>query len=652
MTLVCEKSLVSRAARFAWERRQQLTLEEWSDKYRRIPKGNPEPGPWRTSRVPYVRRLMLAMEDPTVKEITGMFGSQLAKTETMQNREFKGVKEAGERWLTVYPSDILGRKVLKKRMRPALMAMPAFDGVFLPDRLKSGANELNFANGGSIAVVGSGSSTNVRSTPYAFIAIDEFDLCAAENPNILQEARQRTGAFSKSLILKLGTAGLTGQGICAQYDLSTREHYYVPCPECSHYQQLRFPRVRWEGGLDADPDEVERSAWYECEKCECRIHNHAKGEMLARGVWIKEGESVVVEEDGTAHGSGDVAPSSHVGLQLNSLYSPFQTFGWVARDFVEAKGNPGQVWINGKLAEGWAVKGETLEVAALEPLCVRAAGGGYKMGTVPPDVLRLLMIVDVQADHCWAQVSGWTAGGTDCYLIWCEKIESPPGTGLWQLDQLRLTKFPCSGGTMPVVATFIDSGYRTAEVYEYCIGRKGKFVYPVKGEETMAEPYRATMIEKMPGGKPIPGSIYLLRVNNAHWTQAVWGMMQNSMRAIAGKADEAPPDLTRPAGRLYLPEDCPRWVLEQLTSEAAIPKKKAGQTIVTWQKRPGRNDNHLLDCARYNAAGADWIGMKRLMRPGADNSGTLSQISGNAGKSRIGGASGGILDARKARENP
>lgn len=617
MTLVDPASLVRLLVRQVWAVRRRVPLDAWADEHRRLPRGSPEPGRWRTARTEYMREPMLAVEDPAVAEVTLMMGSQLGKTEFDLNTLFKSVYETSNQWLFVLPNDLLARSIIKNRVKKALVEMPLFRGVYRDKRTESAAAELHFASGAAITATGSGSAANVRSRPIGFIIVDELELCVGENPEILQECRQRTGAFaSRTLIIKTGTAGIKGQGLDAELEASDYRQYWVPCPHCGRYQVLVFRQVKWDGGLAARGDDVERDAFYECEHCHAAIYNHHKPAMLARGRWLKRGELMARREDGTSEIVGAVHGSSRVGFQLSSLYSPFKPFGWVARDFVEAKGFPGQAWVNGKLAEAWHIKGESLEIEELRRLCVPVGAGGYALGTVPPDVLLLTMSVDVQADHCWAIVEGWTAGGINAYLIWAERIESPAGTGLWQLDRLRARVFPRQDfrSSLGISLGFVDSGFRTGEVYAFCLERKARFWFPVDGQEHLASPHYAKSIEKMPGaeGKPLKGGVQLLHVNNSHWSAAIWGQLQNSFRAVTGKTDDLPPDLARPPGRRFFPEDCPEWVLVQLTSEAAITRKKGGRVIVVYDKRPGRSDNHVLDCFRYNAAGADWGGVRNL----------------------------------------
>ncbi len=630
MTLCDPVAMATMIRRRAFAVRDPMPIDEWCDKHRVVISGNAEPGPWRTSRTPYLREPMRCADDPTYRRVTYMMASQLGKTEAGLNGLYKHMVENPNHWLAIWPNDKLARKVVKDRIRKTIEAMPVFDGLFMRKRTQSSTTALTMMNGSTVTAVGSGSSTNVRSNPIPFILIDEVDLCIEENDQIMEEASQRTGTFQRSLIIAMGTPGLQNMGLHGEYLKSDQRRFEVPCPHCWKHQELIWKNVRWEGGATADPDEVERTAVYVCEHCGGVIENHHKEQMLAHGLWVREGQFVRRREDGAVELVGEVRPSTHAGFRLSALYSPFKTFGWVARDFVEAKGFPPRVWFNGKLGQPWAPKGESLEVSQLEKLKVPHVGGGHKMGTVPAPVLALTMAVDVQADHLWAVVEGWTEGGTDSHLVWAEKIESPAGGGIGQIEHLRRRVFPTADGRqMPIVATFIDSQYRTEEVFEFCRQGKarGQRIVAVQGHDHLSLPHYAKVIEKTASGRTLIGGVQLLHINNSHWTEAIWGQLLNSLRAVGGQADDSRPDLSRPAGRRFLPEDCPAFVLEHITSEAAIPRKRGGQTVVTWDLRPGRRDNHILDCLRYNAAGADWAGARRLMRP-AESAPAAQRIQG------------------------
>ena len=81
------------------------TVSEWADRYRVLGGiGCPEPGPWRTSRTPYLREPMDCLSASSrVRRVVLMFGSQLGKT------------EAGLNWLGY---------IIDQRPAPTLLTQP------------------------------------------------------------------------------------------------------------------------------------------------------------------------------------------------------------------------------------------------------------------------------------------------------------------------------------------------------------------------------------------------------------------------------------------------------------------------------------------------------------------------------------------------
>ena len=66
---------------------QPLTVSQWADKYRMLSsKASAEPGPWRTSRTPYLQEPMdcLSTGSP-IQRVVLMFCSQVGKTEAGSN---------------------------------------------------------------------------------------------------------------------------------------------------------------------------------------------------------------------------------------------------------------------------------------------------------------------------------------------------------------------------------------------------------------------------------------------------------------------------------------------------------------------------------------------------------------------------------------
>ena len=63
----------------------KLTVSEWADDRRMLPKSSAAPGKWRTDRTPYLREPMDACSDPAVHRVVLVFASQTGKSEGLNN---------------------------------------------------------------------------------------------------------------------------------------------------------------------------------------------------------------------------------------------------------------------------------------------------------------------------------------------------------------------------------------------------------------------------------------------------------------------------------------------------------------------------------------------------------------------------------------
>ena len=70
----------------AWRPPPILTVSQWADQTRRLsPEASAEPGRWYTARAEYMRGVMDAVSDPTVRQVVVMSAAQVGKTEVLLN---------------------------------------------------------------------------------------------------------------------------------------------------------------------------------------------------------------------------------------------------------------------------------------------------------------------------------------------------------------------------------------------------------------------------------------------------------------------------------------------------------------------------------------------------------------------------------------
>jgi phage terminase large subunit GpA-like protein len=401
-----------------------------------------------------------------------------------------------------------------------------------------------------------------------------------------------------------------------------------------------------------------------------RIHNHDKAWMLANGVWVRAGETVesdgsiletrlqrapadnaradrgasslseldpallrvrtpggrrrlpdpeptdaerrLIERSGVRIVGEPERPDARlVGFRLNALASPFNTFGYVARGFVEAKGSPSPHWYRERLAQPWQPASDKLGLAYLRKRCVSVAEGGYTRGTAPDPVRFVVAAVDTQKDHVWASWWGFSADGLDCWYLDHERIEAPDGNDLAEIEtRVPGATFARRGGAerLGVSVTAVDYGHRSEEVERF-VGRllaNRRLAVSVKGDIS-ADRYR----EAREGMTKNGGLLLQLPVNRIKDQLA--GM-------IAGPAVWNPSAEGQRGSNFYLPADAPDELLEHLSSEerarpnaSTRPSARASQRFAVWTPRRGRSDNHLWDDLVYAVGVLDWVGVDALV---------------------------------------
>ncbi len=594
----------------------QTTVSAWADAHRRLPtKTSAEPGPWRTSRTPYLREIMdeLSTSSPT-EEVVVMAAAQLGKSEGILNGLGYLIDCAPSPAMLVQPTVDLGKRFSRQRIDP-LMATPRLKGkvskAASSDLSRDAANSMVQKEfmGGVLVITGANSAAGLRSMPVRWLLLDEIDAYPVDvdgegNPIDLAEARQRT--FARRKRIKCSTPTVAGRSaIEAAYAASDRRRYHVPCPHCGTMQTLVFARLTWTAlGLE------EKDAVYQCGPCQCEacasdperqaegcglyIQERSKTEMLARGVWVPGN------------------PSSPVrGYHINALYSPLGWMRWgeIAEGFLKSRKDPLRlrVWTNTVLGEPYAEKGEAPE---WERLYNRRAG--YALSTVPAGGLFLTAGVDVQKDRLVYEVVAWGRGKRS----WSIDFGEIPGN----TDDLDGQSSPWRGlnalldrgfehelaATLSILMLAVDSGFNTQHVYTWARTHSMGRVIAIKGQDHGALIGAPSPVDiTLRGKRPIKG-YKVWPVCGGVAKRELYGFL-----SLEAPLDSSSPALESPAGWCEWPEYGPDY-FKQLTAEQLVTvKNRRGFLVQTWEVLPGRV-NHALDARVYARAAAALVGLDRF----------------------------------------
>jgi len=465
--------LAGEAIAFGVEPPPRLSVTEWADAHRRLPtKGAGEPGPWRTSRVPYSAEIMdcLSAEHPA-KRVVFMKSVQSAGTEMGNNWVGWFIDTQKAPMMVVQPTLDMAERWSKQRLAAMIEDCPGLRAKIAPARARDSGNTtlLKEWAGGVMVISGANSGASLRSMPARYLFLDEVDAYPAElegegDPISLAEARTTTFPRRKVFLVSTPTIESLSR-INKEWLASDMRRYHVPCPHCGHSQHLVWDNLRW-------PKDRPEEAVYHCADCGAGIEEHHKTRMLAAGKWVATHPERAV-----------------VGFHINGLYTPTglgYTWGELAALWIESAKDPARIktFVNLRLGEVVADPNEKIDA---DDLATRASP--YQTRTIPPGCLLLTAGIDVQKDRFAILIIGHGRAGQQWVIDYNELPADPTTDAGWEaLDAFLKPSFTNSRGVpIRISLAAIDSGYLTDHVLAYTRLRRGR-VIAVKGASSPGKP--------------------------------------------------------------------------------------------------------------------------------------------------------------------
>jgi len=179
-----------------------LTVSEWSDDRRVLSqKASNEHGKWKTSRTPYLRKPMNDLSVTSiVTEVVMVFGSQLGKSESLNNWIGYTMDVAPGPALFVQPTIDLAKRYSKMRIAPMIEATPQLRVKVRTPRERDSGNTLLMKEypGGLLILGGANAASGLASMPIRYLAGDEIDrwpLSVDEEGSPLAIVTARTRTF-------------------------------------------------------------------------------------------------------------------------------------------------------------------------------------------------------------------------------------------------------------------------------------------------------------------------------------------------------------------------------------------------------------------------------------------------------------------------
>ena len=572
---------------------EDITVSQWAGKYRVLSRENAaEAGRWRNSRTPYLVEIMDSFTDPRVKKISVASGSQVGKSELLNNIMGYIIHQDPASTLFVQPTVDDAKKYSRLRIAPMIRdSDPLRERVADVKSRDSGNTMLQKKfPGGMLTMVGSNSPSGLASTPCKYVLGDERDrwaLSAGTEGDPWKLAEARTTTFYNAKMVEVSTPTIKGASAIEKgYNAGTRERWCHQCPDCGEWVELQFDDFKFQfETIKQDRNKkdffVTSTGW--C--CPCCGTLHTEEEMRAAPVkWIAQ--------------NPDAIKNGHRSFKLSAFASPWVHWESIAYKFLIAKDDPAQLqtFYNTVLGDWWEDRGGTIDnedaMSRREDYGTCADGSPVEL---PEGVLVLTCGVDCQNDRLEYEVVGHGFYGETWGIKKGVCMGDPNTDAPWQRldDVIDHTYTFKDGKGLKLSITFVDSGgLRTQDVYNQCRARLGKRVFAIKGQGGDGVPFTKppTKIKQVVNGKTI-GQLWLY-----------------SLGVDAGKADVMNNIRVQEPGPKYchFPLDHSRGYdsryFEGLLSEKLVQKTTNGRTKWAWEKISEHIRNEPLDCRVYALA--------------------------------------------------
>lgn len=553
---------------------ENITVSQWADKYRILDsKTSAMPGPWRTDQTPYLRGIMDEFNNHETEEIVYVKPTQVGGTECLQNMTGYIVQQDQAPTMIVYPTEELAKSISENRLEPMIKAAPSLKKRYKEN--ESSRLELQF-DGMYLTLAGSNSPSSLASKAIRFLFLDEVDKypgASKKEANPISLARERTKTFHNRKIFITSTPTLkTGHIWKAKEESDIEKHYFVPCPHCGEYIELKWSQVTFPDEEGMSYTDRAEFANYICQECGCIITDQDKPQMLRQGEWR------VVKQNAKY--------ATKVAFWMNTLYSPFVRFSEVVKEFLKSKDDPEKLqnFVNSWLAEPW----EDTKLKTNADLVLERQTE-YEQFVVPEWAKLLTGGVDVQENCLYWSIRAWGN-----YLT-SQNIAHGQAFSFQEVERIMNLEYRMPDDTPLVVAlALIDSGNDADTVYDFCASNSD-WALPSKGSSNpMLSHYKLSKVNKTDSRAY---GMNLVLVDTGKYKDMIAGRMKKK----------------NGSGSWMVYAGCDREYAEQVTAEHKVNVKMGnGKTRQEWQLKTSHADNHYLDCEVYALTAADVLGVRTL----------------------------------------
>ena len=578
---------------------EEMTVSEWAEQYRMLDsRTSAEPGPWNNERTPYLVEIMNELLNYETEEIIFCKCTQVGGTEVELNMLGYTIQQDPSPVEVVYPTETMANSVSEKRIKPMIESTSTLYKKY--DKNSSNL-ELDFDDM-FIKLVWSNSPSGLASFAMKYLFLDEVDKypgASKKEADPISLAKERTHTFRNSKVYITSTPTIRTNHIWkAKEGADAEKHFFIPCPHCGEFIELKFDNLKWPGkdkdlveayGEDAikeklgalEPvDEAEglsnadraEFAFYVCQECGCIISDAQKQQAVKKGRWeIVKKKTRFVKK---------------VCFWINVLYSPFVRFSEIAKEFMDSKDDPERLqnFVNSWLAEPW----EDTKLKTSKELVLERQTELPEF-IVPGWAKLLTGGVDVQENCVYWTIRAWGD------YVTSQNIAHGQAYNLAEVESIMNLEYKIEGGGVAVVnLCFIDSGYEADAVYDFCVDNMD-WAKPAKGSSNPMQSHFKISTVNREASRAY--GMELVIVDGGKYKD----MIASRMHKKNGRA----------SWMVY--QGCDEEYAAQVTAEHKILVKNGNsKPRLEWVPKHSHADNHYLDAEVYAMAAADTLGVRML----------------------------------------
>lgn len=477
-----------------------------------------EPGPYRSAKTPWTRRLQELLRDPFhyVFDFTARKWTRVrVNVVAIQKSSQSGFSEAcfnGIRWRASFrPCNVIfaidteseAKKVARRLLRSLQFLDP---GIFSgdPDAIKTCEFLLR---GMELQFYGSFSAGKFANKQAELLVVDEYEehAVAKGDTTTLNNLISRFKTAKNGLLICLSKPKLEDGPINKEYKAGNCEEFFVPCPHCGHRQPVDFESTEIETAFTDELEEirdeqtckllavlprpldlgqtrkiktmrvefahcknilqqwdtlrVDRETHFVCCACEKPIAEHQKQWMSDRGLWLP-----------TQHG-----PPGTVSQRMHDLLSTDEksSIGKIANEFI-AKSKSGaeqlQGWLNHRLGKTRKVEANKTDESDIKANIGGQPGDGfapYRRGIIPFKPRFILLGADIGLEYARWAVGAVAENLDDIAIFDWGNVPGPES-----IAELMLTRdwgLVDNSKRYRVSLGFMDAHYRKTDAYRACL---------------------------------------------------------------------------------------------------------------------------------------------------------------------------------------